>query len=100
MNDIENSTANENNEEERRKQQICMSILFELLEYILELSRLQNADANQEPINLRSTMLSIYELLIKWVEEDICGVSAINLLITLLESGKQSNNNSININIL
>lgn len=77
-----------------------MSILFELLEYILELSRLQNADANQEPINLRSTMLSIYELLIKWVEEDICGVSAINLLITLLESGKQSNNNSIIINIL
>lgn len=68
-----------------------MDNLFEFIKYILELSFshcANNSAENGATINLHSTIPRIYELLVKWVDEEICGLSAIKLLITLLDQGR------------
>lgn len=68
-------------EDERKRQQICMEIIFQLLDYILELSM-----SAEKSGDLHSCLSRIYELLLHWMEEEICGVKAIHLLITLVET--------------
>lgn len=78
----------DSNEESRKQQQICMGLIFQLIEYIMELSALPDADGNENvAISLDSNIPRIFELLSNWLESEVCGVEAVNLLDSLVRLG-------------
>jgi len=72
------------NEDTRKHQQCCMQLIFQLISYVLELSQ------NNEVISLDSITPRLYELTCNWLESELCGVSAIELLTSLLRLGKRA----------
>ncbi|KAL9927455.1 uncharacterized protein ACN427_000715 [Glossina fuscipes fuscipes] len=78
------------NEDQRKQQQICMGLLFQLIAYIMELSTLPDTGGDENSIiSLDSNIPRIFEFLSTWLESDICGVNAINLLDTLVRLAKR-----------
>lgn len=79
----------DSNEESRKQQQICMGLLFQLMEYIMELSSLpDDQNKENEAISLDSNIPRIFELLGNWLQSEVCGVHAISLLDSLVRLGK------------
>ncbi|KAI8125142.1 hypothetical protein CVS40_4727 [Lucilia cuprina] len=84
------NSMDDSNEESRKQQQICMGLLFQLIEYIMELSAQPDTDGNENvAISLDSNIPRIFELLSNWLESDICGVEAVNLLDSLVRLAKK-----------
>ncbi|XP_055853365.1 uncharacterized protein LOC129917071 [Episyrphus balteatus] len=73
-------------EESRKAQQICMSLLFQLIKYVLELSEHKNKDGTESRISLESIIIRIYELLGQWIESDLAGIDAVRLLEILIRT--------------
>ncbi|EDV91656.1 uncharacterized protein LOC6566179 [Drosophila grimshawi] len=71
-------------EDVRKHQQCCLQLIFKLIAHVLQLSDTHNA------ISLDAITPRLYELLCDWLESDLCGVAAIELLSSLLQRGKQS----------
>lgn len=78
----------DSNEESRKQQQICMGLIFELIQYIMELSAQPDCEGNENDISLDSNIPRIFELLSNWLESEFCGVKAINLLDCLVRLGE------------
>ncbi|XP_034118445.1 uncharacterized protein LOC117577664 [Drosophila albomicans] len=74
----------DSNEDTRKQQQLCMQLIFQLISHILQLS------ADNEIISLDAITPRLYELLCDWLESDLCGVAAIELLTSLLRLGKRA----------
>ncbi|KAH8421348.1 hypothetical protein KR009_002421 [Drosophila setifemur] len=72
-------------DETRKYQQICLDLVFRLIAYVLDLS----ADGNSI-ISLSAITPRLLELAGGWLASDLCGVSAIDLLSTLLRVGKRA----------
>ncbi|XP_034473673.1 uncharacterized protein LOC117781058 [Drosophila innubila] len=72
------------NEDARKHQQYCMQLIFQLIGYVLELSQ------DNECISLDAIMPRLYELLCNWLESELCGAAAIELLTSLLRLGKRA----------
>ncbi|TMW42812.1 hypothetical protein DOY81_012108 [Sarcophaga bullata] len=87
------SSMDDSNEESRKQQQICMGLIFELIQYIMELSAQPDCEGNENAISLDSNIPRIFELLSNWLESDSCGVKAVNLL-DCLAKGNQYRTNS------
>ncbi|KAH8386899.1 hypothetical protein KR093_003346, partial [Drosophila rubida] len=71
-------------EDTRKQQQLCMQLIFQLISHILQLS------ADNEAISLDAITPRLYELLADWLESELCGVAAIELLIALLSLGNRA----------
>ncbi|KAL7744249.1 hypothetical protein ACLKA6_009210 [Drosophila palustris] len=72
------------NEDARKHQQYCMQLIFQLIGYVLELSQ------NNECISLDAIMTRLYEQVCNWLDSELCGVTAIELLTSLLRLGKRA----------
>uniref|UniRef100_A0A1B0GCH4 Uncharacterized protein n=1 Tax=Glossina morsitans morsitans TaxID=37546 RepID=A0A1B0GCH4_GLOMM len=84
------NATDDGNEDQRKQQQICMGLLFQLIEYIMELSTLPDSGGDENSIiSLDSNIPRIFEFLSTWLESDVCGVKAINLLDTLVRLAKR-----------
>uniref|UniRef100_A0A1A9W1T0 Protein CIP2A n=1 Tax=Glossina brevipalpis TaxID=37001 RepID=A0A1A9W1T0_9MUSC len=83
------NSIDEANEDQRKQQQICMGLLFELIQYIMELSAQPSIGGDENSISLDSNIPRIFELLSTWLDCDLCGVNAINLLDTLVRLAKR-----------
>ncbi|CAD6999786.1 unnamed protein product [Ceratitis capitata] len=85
LNQLEASGVNEETEEQITKQQhTCLSLIFRLIRYILQLSTMPSADDKENVISLDSNVPRIFELLGKWLESEVCGVDAVDLLNGLI----------------
>lgn len=80
------SEMDDSTEDSRKAQQICMSLLFQLIKYILELSECPNDDGSESRISLESLILRIYELLSQWIDSDLAGIDAVRLLDVLVRT--------------
>lgn len=79
----------DSNDDSRKHQQICMGLLFELMEHIMDLSgQIDEEGKENAAISLDSNIPRIFELLSNWLQSEICGVQAINLLDSLVRLGK------------
>lgn len=75
-------------EEQISKQQhACLSLIFRLIRYILQLSTIPQIDGKENVISLDSNVPRIFELLGKWLDSDICGVDTVHLLNGLITLG-------------
>ncbi|XP_064547140.1 uncharacterized protein LOC135434472 [Drosophila montana] len=71
------------NEDTRKQQQCCMELIFCLIRHVLQLSE------NNSVISLDAITARLYELICDWLESELCGVAAIELLGSLLRLGKR-----------
>lgn len=78
----------DSNEESQKQQQICMGLIFDLVQYIMELSAQSDPEGNENVISLDSNVPRIFELLSNWLESEVCGVKAVNLLDSLVRLGE------------
>lgn len=79
----------DSNEDSSKQQQICMGLLFELMEHIMDLSgQIDEEGKENVAVSLDSNIPRIYELLCNWLQSEVCGVQAINLLDSLVRLGK------------
>ncbi|XP_002137998.2 uncharacterized protein [Drosophila pseudoobscura] len=84
LDQISSSCAMDDSHEDTRKhQQICLHLVFRLISYILDLSEEQSSVISLDAITPR-----LYELIGEWLNSDLCGVAAIELVSTLLRLGK------------
>ncbi|TDG38760.1 hypothetical protein AWZ03_014818 [Drosophila navojoa] len=74
----------DSNEDMRKHQQLCLQILMQLISHILQLS------VDNSIISLDAITPRIYELVCDWLESDLCGVAAIELLGSLLKLDKRA----------
>ncbi|XP_005179196.1 uncharacterized protein LOC101892379 [Musca domestica] len=80
----------DSNDDSRKHQQICMGLLFELMEHIMDLSgQIDEEGKENAAISLDSNIPRIFELLSNWLQSEICGVQAINLLDSLVRLAKK-----------
>lgn len=70
-------------EDTRKQQHCCMELIFCLISHVLQLSE------NNSVISLDAITARLYELICDWLESELCGVAAIELLSVLLRLGKR-----------
>ncbi|XP_075152771.1 uncharacterized protein LOC142226572 [Haematobia irritans] len=83
-------SMDDSNEDSRKHQQICLGLLFELMEHIMDLSaQVDDEGKENAAISLDSNIPRIFELLSNWLQSEVCGVQAINLLDSLVRLAKK-----------
>ncbi|XP_055916123.1 uncharacterized protein LOC129948981 [Eupeodes corollae] len=80
------SEMDDSTEESRKAQQLCMSLVFQLIRYVLELAEHPNEDGSESRISLESIILRISEMLGQWIESDLAGIDAVRLLDILIRT--------------
>uniref|UniRef100_A0A1I8P1G6 Protein CIP2A n=1 Tax=Stomoxys calcitrans TaxID=35570 RepID=A0A1I8P1G6_STOCA len=84
------ASMDDSNEDTRKHQQICLGLLFELMEHIMDLSGQVDEEGKENAaISLDSNIPRIFELLCNWLQSAVCGVQAINLLDSLVRLAKK-----------
>ncbi|XP_053957334.1 uncharacterized protein LOC128862698 [Anastrepha ludens] len=85
LNALESCVVAEDADEHISKQKhTCLGLLFQLILYILQLSNIPEANGKENVISLDSNVPRIFEFLGKWLDSEVCGIEAVDLLNGLI----------------
>ncbi|XP_017486472.1 PREDICTED: uncharacterized protein LOC108374923 [Rhagoletis zephyria] len=85
LNCLESCGIAEDVDEQISKQQhTCLGLLFRLILYVLQLSTVPGSENKENVISLDSNVPRIFEFLGKWLDSEVCGVNAVELLNGLI----------------